>query len=568
MTKHATFLSAVLLAFVSTVSYAQAPVPLINQPLIPDVIAPGGPQFTLTVNGTGFVSNSSVNWNRSPLATQFISPSQLTATVPAASIAKLGSAEITVANPGPGGGDSNAIAFEITYPLTVGTFNSSEYPARNAADSVAVGDFNGDGNLDIAVASLDDATVSVYLGDGHGGFQYRGDYRAGSDALVVGDFNGDGKLDLAVRGGSVLLGNGDGTFQPPIPFSGGDQGLAVGDFNDDGKLDLASSDYSGVIYISLGNGDGTFQAPVAYNAGSSPWGIAVGDFNGDGKLDLATALTGESAVGILLGNGDGTFQPVVKYPVNGGTLWEIYTADLNGDGVLDLVEPVQQGMAVLLGNGDGTFRPSVEYPVTGSNDGRGGVADVNGDGIPDLVLSSGWSGGESLFVLLGNGDGTFQKPRQCTIGGNSPFGIAFGDFNKDGILDIVAADMGSNQISVELGAVVALDPDALDFGTVSVGNQATLASKLTNIRKVPLNIKSISIAGVSGVFSQTNNCGTSVGGGQSCSIDVTFTPPEAGFFIAAVRIDDGAPGTPQLILLVGKGSSGEQVSTGSNKTKP
>lgn len=554
MTKHAIVLSAVLLALASTLSYAQAPVPLINHPLIPDAIVPGGPQFTLTINGTGFVSNSTVNWNGSPLATQFVSASQLTATVPAANISKPGSAEITVVSPGPGGGTSNAIAFEVARPLVVGTFNSSEYPAGSEADSVAVGDFNGDGNLDIAVASLDQGTVSVYLGDGHGAFQYRGDYSAGSDSVVVGDFNGDGKLDLAVRGGSVLLGNGDGTFQPPIPFSGGDQGLAVGDFNGDGKLDLASSDYSGVIYILLGNGDGTFQAPVAYNAGSSPWGIAVGDFNGDGKLDLATSLSGET-VGILLGNGDGTFQPVVTYPVgNGSTLWEIYTADLNGDGILDLVEPVQQGMAVLLGNGDGTFRPYVYYPVPGSNEGRGGVADVNGDGIQDLILTSGWSSGDSLYVLLGNGDGTFQKPRTFTIGGTAPFGIAFGDFNKDGILDIAAADMDSSQVSVELGAVVALDPDALYFGTVGVGKQASLTSKLTNIRKVPLNIKNISITG-NGAFKQTNNCGASIGAGQSCLINVTFTPTKSGYFTAAVRIDDNAPGTPQLIFLLGKGSS-------------
>ena len=105
MKRHAFLLSAVLL-MLSALSYAQAPVPFINLPLIPDATAPGGPQFTLTVNGTGFVSNSVVNWNGNALATQFVSRSQLTATVPAADIATASTGWVTVVNPAPGGGTS------------------------------------------------------------------------------------------------------------------------------------------------------------------------------------------------------------------------------------------------------------------------------------------------------------------------------------------------------------------------------------------------------------------------------------------------------------------------------
>ena len=112
--------AAVLLGLLSALSYAQAPVPFINLPLMPDATAPGGPQFTLTVNGTGFVSNSVVNWNGSALATQFVSGSQLTAIVPAADIATASTGWVTVVNPAPGGGTSN-VAF-LTVTVNVGNY--------------------------------------------------------------------------------------------------------------------------------------------------------------------------------------------------------------------------------------------------------------------------------------------------------------------------------------------------------------------------------------------------------------------------------------------------------------
>lgn len=178
----AILLGAVLLGLMSVLSYAQAPVPFINQPLVPDATAPGGPQFTLTVNGTSFVSNSVVNWNSSPLATQFVSQSQLTATVPAADIATASTAWVTVVNPPPGGGTSNVEFFTVTANTgnSVG-FGLASSPAVGAfPQSVAVGDFNGDGKLDLAVANGGSNTVSVLLGDGTGNFTL-----ASSPAVVV-----------------------------------------------------------------------------------------------------------------------------------------------------------------------------------------------------------------------------------------------------------------------------------------------------------------------------------------------------------------------------------------------
>jgi hypothetical protein len=140
--------------------------------------------------------------------------------------------------------------------------------------------------------------------------------------VAIGDFNGDGLPDVAVANAgdysgnngnvSVLLGNGDGTFQAADSLSVGRQpvSVAVGDFNRDGIPDLAVANLlDGTVSVLLGNGDGSFQLPRSVSAGNRPYSVAVGDFNGDGIPDLAvvndTFLSG--TVSVLLGNGDGSF---------------------------------------------------------------------------------------------------------------------------------------------------------------------------------------------------------------------------------------------------------------------
>src|SRR5207249_2665322 len=177
-------------------------------------------------------------------------------------------------------------------------------------------------------------TVPVLLGKGDGTFQVAASYSAGSNpgSVAVGDFNGDGKTDLAVAdygsffpatsgSVSVLLGRGDGTFQAAVDYGVGTNpvSVVVSDFNGDGKPDLAVG--GSPISVLLGNGDGTFQAPVNYGAQEYPSSIAVGDFNTDGKLDLVVANElsmgpnnyTNGSVSVLLGNGDGTFRSAVNY---------------------------------------------------------------------------------------------------------------------------------------------------------------------------------------------------------------------------------------------------------------
>jgi DNA-binding CsgD family transcriptional regulator len=140
------------------------------------------------------------------------------------------------------------------------------------------------------------------------------------NAVAVGDFNGDGKPDLAVANGNamevaILLGNGDGTFQPAASYkmTGAPNSIAVGDFNGDGKPDLAVGiANSGEIWIMLGIGNGTFAPAISHGTPTSLLAIAVGDFNGDGKPDLAVVDATSNEVSVLLGNGNGTFEAPVQ----------------------------------------------------------------------------------------------------------------------------------------------------------------------------------------------------------------------------------------------------------------
>jgi hypothetical protein len=448
------------LVFLSTMVLAQSnPVPLANNPLVPASAAPGGTDFTLTVNGTGFAPGSSVNWNGTPLATKLISSSQLTATVPAADIAKPGAASVTVVNPGPGGGSSNVEFFAIRKPFTAVSFGKSAFEVGSTPGAVATADLNSDGKLDLVSTAGADSAVSVLLGNGDGTFRPSVQYLTATspEFVIIGDFNGDGRLDLAVSTFffvSVLLGNGDGTFQSHQDYgvsSVQNRGLATGDFNQDGKLDLAVVPASGgQVAILLGKGDGTFQSAVDYTAGSDrAEDVAVGDFNGDGKLDLAVTVFDDISVAILLGKGDGTFGTSNEYAT--GELPEgIASADLNGDGILDLVVHTivgsgnSGGIAVLLGKGDGTFAPHVDYAAPEGESFSIVAADLSGDGKLDVAIPNVAS---TISTFIAKGDGTFLVPG-FFASGPTPLGMAVGDFDGDGKLDLVEADNGGNTVSV------------------------------------------------------------------------------------------------------------------------
>lgn len=277
----------------------------------------------------------------------------------------------------------------------------------NSLQSAAVGDFNGDHNLDIAVIIDNDqgigVGVGVCLGKGNGTFGDAVFYDQGieHDSVVTGDFNNDGKLDLAVsdQGGiSILLGNGNGTFQAGIPtaLNAPFPIFTVGDFNHDGNLDIAALTGTTVTVLP-GKGNGKFGNPITSTNANAEF-VVAGDLNKDGNLDLITVNSNfANTFSVLLGNGDGTFKTPVTYPDVGAT--QVALGDFNGDGTLDVAYVFPNELAVLLGNGDGTFKSPVKFS-TFSGHGWLEPGDFNGSGALDLADLTGSRGSAKLVVFL------------------------------------------------------------------------------------------------------------------------------------------------------------------------
>ena len=357
-------------------------------------------------------------------------------------------------------------------------------PTGIGPSRLVAADFNGDHKVDLAVTNLGSNTVSIFLGRGNGTFTHMGNLAVGMGpvGIAVGDFNHDGKADLAVANSgiafdnnkgaeantlAILLGNGNGSFRVPtfIPVAQTPLVVVVSDFNKDGKQDLAVSNFTGgFVSELLGNGNGTFQAPHQFKVGSSADGLTVADFNGDGIPDIAVTNgngvnTATNKVAILFGNGVGGFKtPVVvgagRDPV------AVLAGDFNHDGKADYMTANFDAdtVSVVLGNGDGTFldiRPAIPTPSSSPN--QVIVADFNNDGITDLAVVNGDGNApsNSVSILLGKQGGGCETAKVFAVAAN-PTGLAAGDFNHDGHLDLAVASAGespteSGSLSILLG---------------------------------------------------------------------------------------------------------------------
>jgi hypothetical protein len=383
-------------------------------------------------------------------------------------------------------------------------YNYSSVLSGSEPFAVIFQDFNGDGRIDLAALNGTN-TVSIMLGQANATFALPVSYSTGDSpyAFIAADLRKDNKIDLitvnmpngvdAPGTVSVLLGNGDGTFQSHVDYGVGEYptGVVAGDFNDDGNVDLAvSNDYDNTVSILYGNGDGTFQPQVVIDVASEPTSIGTGDFNGDGKLDLITSCVGSSVVSVLLNNGGGNFT-LVNSPsgVSGPGISLITTGNFNGDKNTDVIVSgqIQQQLYFLAGEGNGSFKS----PAALSKSALGQIqsltsADINNDGKLDLAFLS--EAPTGLYVMLGDGNGTFKAPLFSPAAGFTS--IALADVNGDGLLDAVLPiySLGTLEISLGDGKGQFGTPQTTSTAGTPAGPDASVAADFNGDGKLDLAI--------------------------------------------------------------------------------
>jgi hypothetical protein len=337
-------------------------------------------------------------------------------------------------------------------------------------------DINGDGNLDVLVFdNAIPANVIELLGSSTGTFQAATALAplsaAAPDDMFFADFNGDGKLDFAgdLDGQiQVTLGAGSGTFGLPVALTlpGGlfkGCGLLAGDLTGDGKPEIVALNCgSNTLTVYVNNGDGTFQTGISYNNNGDqnqyPEIAAIADMNGDGKNDIVVVNSETADISVFLGDGTGAVkvQPLC-YDV-GGFAWEQpLVGDFNGDGLMDVVESDDEyNLVYLQGYGDGTMRAAPSYDLPNSFSGYAdtysvATGDFNGDGIPDVVVGQENNyGSTGVTVYLAKGDGSFYPGISYGASGQMGY-VAVADFNGDGKLDIAATDAQGGVVQIFLG---------------------------------------------------------------------------------------------------------------------
>lgn len=495
---------------------------------------------------------------------------------------------------------------------------AQNFATGDGPHSIAVGDVNNDGKNDIITANS--GNVSALLGNGNGTFQTAQHVKLPAqyppdDALsmpreqtpvsvAVGDMNGDGKMDLAVNGHAffaqvycgyyscgylyqaaeyvnVLLGNGDGTFEisnsylQPTPSDS----IGLADFNGDEKLDVVSGTGP---FVRLGNGDGTLQPPLqSAGAGYAPESV-IGDIDNDGKLDVV--LRGGEGLRIMQGQGDGTFKVANSFAVVPfqtvendvpvmGQIRSVVAGDVNADGNLDLVVNVQQTtyatygyyswydpsttdqMKVLLGFGDNTFSLPItttlrSYPGPATGPNATALADFNGDGRPDAVATE----PVACTITMQLNDGNWAAPLSVSVGDATVTESDTGTTNA--AFTVTLARASTDPVSVQYATADGTAVSGRDFDAIS-GTVTFAPGETTKTVSVAVRGDVIDEYDESFHVNLASAAGAVIADGQGVGVIVDNDPPP-NIIISDVTAREGRSGSTPFNFTVSLSSPSEK----------
>jgi hypothetical protein len=447
--------------------------------------------------------------------------------------------------------------------------------------AIARGDVDADGDLDLVTANMGaispegsvSGSISVLLNRGDGTFGAGGDFPVilrplADKTIALGDVDSDGDLDVAVAGAhtpglcrpsvvSILFNQGGGRFAAPVGYEipGCLVALSLGDLSGDGAVDLAMADADDAIVVLLNRGDGTFAPARRYDVHVTTPAlhtITMADLDGDGDLDLAATGSNGGMTSVLMNRGDGTFEFFGNF--SGLRPAAMIAGDFDADRRLDLALASEMGpdVVVLWNNDDGSFTPT--HLNVGQEDSLRTYGldhgDLNGDGVEDLAVAlfnhpASPLGPGLLTVLLGNGNRTFALPGYMNFPDRTPLSVAMGDFNGDRWLDIATANSDSTVavlVNQQRSPVVAVFPASVDFGSLEIGaaplRQTFIVSNVGEAMTI-LAVGAIALTGDdAGAFRvQDDLCsGSRMAQALSCTFTVVFEPRTPGLQTAVLAI--------------------------------
>ncbi|CAF3673135.1 unnamed protein product [Adineta steineri] len=499
--------------------------------------------------------------------------------------------DIVVANYG-----TNNIGIFLSYGT--GTFSSQiTYSTgdNSLPHAVTIGDFNNDKQVDIVVANYGTNNIGIFLAYGNGTFSSQTTYSTGDGSIpidvAVGDFNNDGQLDIAVANSysfniGIFLGYSNGTFSSQQTYSTGNQSypqsIAIGDFNNDSRLDIAVVNCVGFnMGVFLGYGNGTFADQVSYlvTIGFCPNDIAIGDVNNDDHLDIIITVVNSNTILIFFGYGNGTFVKGNTYSTGSGARpFSIVVGDVNNDSQLDIVVANDNGnnIVVFIGEGDGTF-PAQRTYSTGDHSSPVSVvlSDINNDNIPDIVVADYSTNMIGVFLGSSYMNGILEDT-YSTGSSPHPHGLALGDFNHDGQLDVVIANYDLSNVGVLLGHTNGTFPLQTVFSTGDLSFPTSVAvDDLNNDNELDIIVANSATENVgilygygNGSFTNLNMYSTGVGSipqavttgdfNNDKKLDIAIVDSGTDRVVTLIKYDTGSF-RKQITFSTGTGSAPEAV---------